>query len=122
MKKLDKLIPIALEVAGTDLSEAGKIPQEYKSYISSFGAMVRSGLRPAIAFYESKSADSAQDRRKLTKALLNVVTRYRGDDREYETLMEYVLQSDSPGLVKQDILDAATALKLAIRTFDLVKR
>jgi len=120
MKKLDKLMPIALEAAETNLSEAGKIPKEYKGYISSFGAMVRSGLKPAIAFYESKSADSAQDRRKLTKALLKVVTRYRGDDGDYETLMEYVLQSDSPGLVKQDILDAATALKLGIRTFDLV--
>jgi len=120
MKKLDKFIPIALKAAETNLSEAGKIPKEYNAYISSFGAMVRSGLKPAIAFYESKSADSAQDRRKLTKALLKVVTSYRGDDGNYKTLMEYVLKSNnSSGLVKKDILDAVAALKLAIRTFEM---
>jgi len=121
MKKLDELIPIALDIAETDLSESGKVPKEYKGYISSFGAMVRSGLKPAIAFYESKSADSAPGRKEIANALLNVVTSYRRDDGKYGTLMEYVLKSNnSSGLVKQDILDAATALKLAIRTFDLV--
>lgn len=118
MKKLDKLIPLALDSAEGHLATNGEIPKEYKGYIASFGAMVRSGLRPAIAFYESKSADAAQDRSKLTRAILDVVTKYRNDKSEYDSLMNYVLNSNS-STVKKDILDAATALKLAIRTFKL---
>lgn len=117
MKKLDKLMPIALKAAESHLAQHGKIPKEYKGYVSSFGAMVRTGLRPAVAFYESKSADSAQNRSLLTNALLEIVKAYRDDQKTYKSLMEYVLESSSPGLTKQDIMDAATALKLAMRTF-----
>lgn len=118
MKKLDRLIPLALEAAETHLANKGKIPKEYKGYIASFGAMVRFGLRPAIAFYESRSTDAALDRTKVTAAILDIVSKYRKAPGSYNTLMHYALQ-DSTGAVKRDILDAAAALKLAIRTFEL---
>jgi len=107
---------LALE-ASEGLLENGRIQREYKGYIASFGAMVRSaGLKPAIAFYESKSSRVAQARGKLMRAILDIVTRENGG-RTYETLMVYVHEHNT-GKTKRNILDAATALKLAIRTFD----
>ena len=124
MKKLDQLIPSALTAAEENLLTSGKkIPSEYKGYIASFGAMVRSaGLKPAIAFYESKSSGAAQDRGKLMGAILKIVTSHNSKaDRHYTTLMDYVLQNDHTK-TRRDILNAATALKLAIRTFDQEER
>ena len=118
MKKIDRLMPFAKEAA-VALEAGGKIPKEYNGYISSFGAMVRAGLRSAIAFYENKNADSRQDRTKLMKAVLTIICRYRGIDEIPDTLMDYVLSSPDNIIVKKDILDAATALKLIIRTFEL---
>lgn len=119
MKKLDRLIPLAIEAANENLAENGKIPKEYNGYISSFGASARSGLKPAVAFFENKSADSIQDKTKLMKTVLEIICKYRQINPVPETLMEYVLAHQSEGFLKKDVMDAATALKLAIRTFEL---
>lgn len=120
MKKLEKLIPLAMAAAESKLATDGKIRKEYKGYIASFGAKARAGLRPAVAEFENKSADSARDRTKLMQALLEIVLQYRrAAGTPPARLMEYVLSAQNPRQAKQDIMDAATALKLAIRTFDL---
>lgn len=121
MKKLDRLMPFADNAAKEILAQGGKIPKEYNGYISSFGAMARAGLKPAIAVFENKNADSRQDRTKLTKAVLDVVCGYRGINERPSTLMEYVLSCQDLSSVKKDIMDAATSLKLIIRTFELVE-
>ena len=120
MKKLDRLIPLAIDAANNKLADHnGRIPKEYNGYISSFGASARSGMKPAVAFFENKSADSMQDKRKLMKAVLEIICKYRQISPEPDTLMEYVLLYETDGFLKKDIMDAATALKLAIRTFEL---
>ncbi len=119
MKKLDSLIPLAIDAANNNLAENGRIPKEYNGYISSFGASARSGLKPAVAFFENKSADSMQDKTKLMKAVLEIICKYRQIHPEPATLMEYVLSPETNGFLKKDVMDAATALKLAIRTFKL---
>jgi len=119
MKKLDSLIPLAIDAANNNLAENGRIPKEYNGYISSFGASARSGLKPAVAFFENKNADSMQDKTKLMKAVLEIICKYRQIHPEPATLMEYVLLPETNGFLKKDVMDAATALKLAIRTFKL---
>ena len=119
MKKLDSLIPLAIDAANNNLAKNGRIPKEYNGYISSFGASARSGLKPAVAFFENKNADSVQDKTKLMKAVLEIICKYRQIHPEPGTLMEYVLSSGTGGFLKKDVMDAATALKLAIRTFKL---
>ena len=120
MKKLDSLIPLAIDAANNKLADQnGRIPKEYNGYISSFGASARSGLKPAVAFFENKNADSVQDKTKLMKAVLEIICKYRQINPEPATLMEYVLSPETGGFLKKDVMDAATALKLAIRTFEL---
>jgi len=119
MKKLDRLIPLAIDAANKNLAKDGRIPKEYNGYISSFGASARSGLKPAVAFFENKSAASMQDKTKLMKTVLEIICKYRQIDEEHDTLMEYVLLHETDGFLRKDIMDAATALKLAIRTFEL---
>lgn len=119
MKKLDSLVPLAIDAANNNLAKNGRIPKEYNGYISSFGASARSGLKPAVAFFENKSADSMQDKTKLMKAVLEIICNYRQLDPAPATLMEYVLSPETGGFLKKDVMDAATALKLAIRTFKL---
>lgn len=119
MKKLDSLIPLAIDAANNNLVKKGRIPKEYNGYISSFGASARSGLKPAVAFFENKSADSMQDKTKLMKAVLEIICKYRQINPVPATLMKYVLSSKTGGFLKKDVMDAATALKLAIRTFKL---
>ena len=120
MKKLDSLIPLAIDAANNNLADnKGRIPKEYNGYISSFGASARSGLKPAVAFFENKNADSVQDKTQLMKAVLEIICKYRQIHQEHASLMEYVLSSETDGFLKKDVMDAATALKLAIRTFKL---
>jgi len=119
MKKLDTLIPLAIDAANNNLAKNGSIPKEYNGYISSFGASARAGLKPAVAFFENKNADSVQDKTQLMKAVLEIICKYRQIQTEPATLMEYVLSSETGGFLKKDVMDAATALKLAIRTFKL---
>lgn len=120
-KRINKLISIALEAAEKHLEKDGKIEKEYNGYISSFGAaVIQSGLKAAVAFNESESSGSAKDRKKLMKAILHILKKGQMNDGDNDKLMNYVLENDNPA-TKSDIMDAAAALKLAIRTFKLEK-
>lgn len=128
-KKLERLIPIALEAAKILSKGTDSIPSEYNGYIASFGAsVIQSGLKPAVAFNERTASESAESKADLMKALLSMVKKQNGIDHDPnsdEKLLSYILEnekSDNLGRIKRQILDSATALKLAIRTFKLVKK
>lgn len=127
-KKIDSLIPLALEAAGKCLATpSNAIPSEYSGYIASFGAsVIQAGLKPAVAFNERK-ADSAEDKRPLMKAILYILKKQNQEGVETnetdDRLLDYILaHQDSEKQIKRRIMDATTALKLAIRTFRLVKK
>ncbi len=120
-RDVDKLVAPAIKAAEKHLAKNGIIASQYNGYISSFGAaVIQSGLLPAVAFNENKSANSEQDRPKLMKAILEIV---KGEAvGENDKLINYVIDSkdsDKEILTKRRVLNAAIALKLAIRTFDL---
>jgi len=125
-RRIDKLIPKAIKAANHCIANNkeifkkynGAIPSEYNGYISSFGAAVlQSGLNAAIAFNESENSRSARNKRPLMQAILELI---KNENDKEEKLLEYVLSNDSSE-TKDKIMDAVTALKLAIRTFELEK-
>lgn len=122
-KKVGKYIPealIAIDVCG--LAHEGCVAKEYKAYISSFGAsIIQSGLLPAVAFFENRVSGAQQDRSKLMKALLYIIAEDKRKEIKSgnsEHLLDYIIaRQDKISELKEEIMTAAIALKLALRTF-----
>lgn len=99
----------------------GKIPKEYKGYISSLGAnIVQAGVKAAITFYEAEESGSKSDRRLINAAIKYILTEHPNPEPDHFT--DYKLTHILVGDIQQkalEILDAATALKLALRTYKL---
>ena len=99
-------------------NNAGEVPNEFNGYISSFGAQViQSGLAPAVVFFEDKDANSNEDRGKIIKAIMQIMGLTRGSMYNHIKNMNPSQMSET----ERAILEAAVALKLAIRTFKLKK-
>jgi CRISPR/Cas system CMR-associated protein Cmr5 small subunit len=107
-----------------------KLPEVYKGYLSSLGASMRmSGLIPTLAFFSSRESSAKGDRWKvldwIARVLNNNIEEYKALSSG-KLLFEYSLKikDGSPAAAKmeKDILDASVALKLCIRTFELVKK
>ena len=91
----------------------GTVPKQFTGYIASFGAaMIQSGLLPAVVFFADPEADAEEDRHLLIEAIEQYC--------DYpETLSAYLLAVDKNELpqIENDVLEAAQAIKLALRTF-----
>jgi len=116
-KRIEKYIPRALQVLDATF-EDGEVPSAYNGYISSFGASImQSGLKPTLALFENKNADTKENKEYLTKIILKILD----DTTEESSLLRYILQSKKEEqFVKEQILDISIAIKLSIRTFKLV--
>ena len=97
-----------------------EIAKEYKGYISSFGAaVIQSGLLPAL-YFNHQSEGSGKDRKKLMNVIFDVIK--MGYNINFSgNLLEYAKQ-DNVNLkqLEKQILNAATAVKLVIRTYKLL--
>lgn len=118
-RKLEKLIPDAINVVKKELAHEGKVAKEYNGYIASFGAsVIQNGILAAILFYNNTNAETKKDRSKLMEAISKII-KNNNHEKNDVNLFEYA--STNKAKATADILDAATALKLAIRTFELTK-
>lgn len=110
----------------------GKVPKEYKGYISSLGASIQqSGLIPTLAFYhdyedkkEERTSGSEQDRRPILDILLLLLKEKNIVPSNTENLFQYAVALDDVAKerrLKKHLLDACVALKLALRTFKMTK-
>lgn len=110
-KRIESFIPKALEaVESLGISKNGRVPKEYNGYIASFGASVRqAGLLATILFYDNANSNAQEDRTKVIRALESIT----GDKLDKNT-------KNTPAL-RAKVEDAAIALKLALRTYKLVK-
>lgn len=127
-KRIEKLVPVAIKEAGETLikkdkngNNLGYIPKEFKGYISSFGAsVIQSGLIPTLAFF-SNDEGSKENRSKILDAIFQILEL----KSESNNLLKYVVdkydgdEEFDKELLKEKIMDTATALKLAIRTYKL---
>lgn len=124
MRAVEKLIPYAIKaVSDSQMEVNGVINKAYKGYISSFGAgIIQSGLLPTLAMYKGNEGSDKKkaDTSNLLKAVFNVIK----ESRKSETipgndLFNYALNAEDQQKVKQEILNASIAIKLAIRTFKM---
>jgi len=142
MKKsrIEKLIPIANEAlkGSRIMGPNNSIKKNYDGKVSGFGVTVAlSGLRPALAMYYNESGDVKT--RPILKALAEIIV----DDGEYNkeinklksgltlvekterSLVELAYKKDMDEkclpILKKYVLEATTALKQVVRTYELVK-
>lgn len=98
----------------------GEVQGEYPAFAASFSAaIIRSGLLPAVFIYTEKSG-GGKSKVPLTLLLLDMI-KEEGD--ESEDLKTYVLnhQAEGPRL-RQRVIDASIAAKLALRTFPVANK
>lgn len=120
MNRVEKLIPIAIEAARLRLADTnGVIKKVYNGYISAFGAtVIQAGVLPAVANLEKETDRTKGSRRLIADALLYIL-RNIGYTIIEEDLTRTSINYQNFSSFKKDLLDATTALKLAVRTFKL---
>lgn len=124
-KNISKYIEDAMNELNKEVKDNGKLKKEYKGYISSLGAsMIMSGLVPTMAFYASKENSAKAQRWKVLDWIFNVLKKsdkYKNISANI-SLFQYALQQNTDvKTLEKDIQDVSVALKLCIRTFELVK-
>jgi CRISPR type III-B/RAMP module-associated protein Cmr5 len=123
-QKIDRLIPSALEAVETCLVDKNTqtVAKEYKGYVSALGAgILQNGLLTTLALFSDKG-DSKQDRKKLLEAIwmmVNNTEAAKRGEQDDNRLFNHALGLEEQALpqFQEEVLEAAVALKLALRTF-----
>lgn len=126
-KRVDKNIGNAYEILQSKeigIAVDGKIAKGYRGQISTFGAAISSGsLLAAIAFFSDKGKAQV-NREKLMKAIMELVKRNHDNVKE-DKLFHYVknrTKSEGESIyLKEEILDYAIAIKLAMNLYTLTE-
>lgn len=124
-KRIETLIPaafLAVKEEGIDLVKDGGISRLYNGYIAAFGAsVIQSGMLPALVFNHRKAetSGSEEDPSKLMDAIFYVIKQAEGGVEDVSLLEYYRKRPANAKKLKGQILDAAAAIKLVIRTFEL---
>ena len=93
-------------------------PEAFGSYPSSFAATVsQCGLLRALIFFEDDDSKSQSNRERFPEAVrLYMKKRHPGNPNRDKSLSEQVA-ADNVGMLKEQIMSASTALKIALRMF-----
>ena len=123
-KRIDSYIDRAVDaLKDSGIAQGGKIKKGYRGQISTFGAAVTNGsLKAAIAFFSNDVNSSDSDRPLLMKSIcyiLNLKTDKKADDYESTDLYYSIEGKNGKAASREEILDAAIALKLAMNFFVL---
>lgn len=114
-KKIDNLIPKAINLLESKLVKDGVIDKVYQGYLASFGpTVISSGLLQTVMFY------SGDDKKK--KVIEIMWELIKSDLNSHASNMEDFLNENynhKSYAVKNKILEANIACKLSIRTFVL---
>lgn len=133
-KRLDNLIPKAIKIVkevgiAVKKDDQYTVSKTYSGYFSSFGAdLVNTSPLATAIFCEDKSkeegqSNSKEDRSLVAKAILNLMKEEKSGNFEGNInkalLSDYLLtfHGNIPNNVVYDMLAAAVALKIALRTF-----
>ena len=140
-RKIDEYISKAIEVLNNNkkiVKEGGKIDKTFSGQIATFAVAVSTGsLLSAVAFF-SDNGGASNERSSLMDVIYKIVidensqgiTNQENDSNINSKLLEHVknkykefkLKNDivSYNRVKEDILNAAIAIKLAMNFYELV--
>ncbi len=124
-KMVDEYLPSAYDALSREgVAQDGKIKNSYRAHISSFGVMIAMGsvLSAAALFCEGRDNSSASmERVRLAKCIYRIIN--GKDCKEKDSFFEYVkaeVKQDREQVVKEQIINAAIALKLAMNLYQLV--
>ncbi len=117
-KKVDELIPKAVDaLKQAGIANGETIAKTFRGQISTFGAAIVNGsLISAVAFF-SEQGGAAVERQNLLKAIKMLIPTAAGSKDLYEYIKAQGKEKE--GTVKEEILNAAIALKLAMNLYEL---
>ena len=135
--EVDRMIPQAYEVLSqVRIAENGKVNKAWRGQISSFGASIMQGsLLSAVSFFSAQGgAETKRERLMMAIWLLlnrekqfNISFEPKNDEekekyKEVATrLYKQVQPQPNDKKLKEDIVNAAVALKLAMNLYDMGK-
>jgi hypothetical protein len=136
MKRTDLMTEHAinyLEKPGTGIIQKDKkqdhvfvVPKEYDNYAASFGtSLLQMGAKTACFFYEAANQNSEQNKHKITDALLAILkAAYPGQFDRFSKLSKALHNKNGEALysLSLKIMDAAIALKIALRTYKIIEK
>ncbi len=100
----------AIEIAKKSDNDEWVVPKQFNGYISSFGASIRmAGIVPTVLFFKN-SENSEEARDKVVTAIEKIIGKKL-----------LINNQKNPEIDRKMIEDAASALKLAVRTYKLSK-
>lgn len=111
-------------IINAKISKDGKVNKSYRGQISTLGAAITMGsVKSAVCFFSEKANNNSDvDRSKLLDAIYYVLRNSEDTKEKYknvENLKSYVLNADSDKeVLKEDIVNAAIAIKLAMNLFE----
>lgn len=118
-----KVIDTEIEIAYNAIlnriaNEKGQVQKTFRGQITSFGASIIMGsLLSAIAFF-SDSEKSSVNRKLLLQAIYDILKEQGKISPDEKDLFEYAKAHEKEG--KEEIINAAIALKLAMNLFELI--
>ena len=118
--EVDQEIQVAYQaLAAVGIAQQGKVKQAFCGQIASFGAAVTMGsMLSAIAFF-SIQGNASVERQKLMEAVLLILKKHKGISEDYSRLFDYA--KDNEEECKENIINAAIALKLAMNLYIMEK-
>lgn len=122
---IDRTLSYAYQgIIDAKISKDGKVNKSYRGQISTLGAAITMGsVKSAVCFFSEKANNNSDvDRSKLLDAIYYVLRNSEDTKEKYknvENLKSYVLNADSDKeVLKEDIVNAAIAIKLAMNLFE----
>lgn len=99
-------------------NKEGEVQKTYRGQVTSFGASVLMGsLLASIAFF-SDDTKSSVNRALILEAIYQILQKQGKVKENEENLFAYAKENQDKG--KEEILNAATALKLAMNLYHLI--
>jgi CRISPR/Cas system CMR-associated protein Cmr5 small subunit len=122
MKRIQKLIPDAIQAVELNILNAGSVNKEFNGYISSFGAsIISAGLLPSVIFFSQKGEEKAKERHKIIIAIEYILQRpggiLYGGKKILNEVSNNINNQPYMNQLTEKITDAAISLKLAIRIY-----
>jgi CRISPR-associated protein Cmr5 len=138
-QKIDEMIIKAMEIIASnevEILEQNKVPSQYIGYIASFGpSVVQTGLIQTVAFYSKndeqnpRKSNEEKSRKKVLDLMEKTLVATHRMPSSENNLLHYLNTQWKQNLnnfnqriqLKNIVMEACTACKLALRTFEIKK-
>ncbi len=122
-RRIEKYIPKAISIIEeVKIANNNEVKNEFHGYFSSLGAsIIQSGIVPAMAFFSNENSRASKERAKILKAIYKLIVPDTENNIDAKALLYYSIEHKNDEDLAPKIIDASIALKLAVRTYKLVK-